>query len=58
MDALSHKGVNCWERYASEKDRRDMDSLAVGYLEFLSQCKTERETVAWIMDQAGARGFS
>jgi len=58
MDTLSHKGVNCWERYASEKDRRDMGSLAVGYLEFLSQCKTERETVAWIMDQAGARGFS
>ena len=57
-EALTHNGVNCWERYGSEDQRRAMDVMAGEYLDFLTRCKTERETVAWIMEQAGSHGFS
>lgn len=57
-EVLVHKGVNCWERYGSEAQRRAMESMAGEYLDFLTRCKTERETVAWIMEEAEQRGFS
>lgn len=57
-DDLAYTAVNCWERYSSAEDRTAMDALAVEYLDFLTRCKTERETVAWIMDRAGQNGFS
>ena len=57
-ETLKYKAANCWERYGSEADRVAMDSLAGEFLEFLTRCKTERETVAWVAEQAAARGFA
>ncbi|MCL1916260.1 MAG: aminopeptidase [Desulfovibrionaceae bacterium] len=47
---------NCWEVYNSAKDKRKIEDLAARYLNFLSRCKTERETtdyVCQILRQAG-----
>jgi aspartyl aminopeptidase len=55
---MEYRAVNCWERYASDADRAAMDALAVEYLDFLSRCKTERETIAWVREQAALHGFS
>lgn len=52
------KAVNCWERYDDTEDRSAMDVCAAEYLDFLTRCKTERETVAWVMAQARACGFT
>jgi aspartyl aminopeptidase len=57
-DDLAYKAVNCWERYDSAEDRVAMDGLAADYLDFLTRCKTERETVAWVMERAGQQGYS
>lgn len=57
-EALKHKAASCWERYASSDERAGMDALAAEFLSFLTQCKTERETIAWVLEQAGACGFS
>lgn len=55
---MEYKAVNCWERYASGEDRAAMDRLAGDYLDFLSVCKTERETIAWVRERAEEHGFS
>ncbi len=55
-NGLSYKAVNCWDRYDTPEDRSGMDGLALEYIEFLSRCKTERETVAWVVEQATAAG--
>lgn len=57
-DDLAYTAVNCWDRYSSAEDQSAMDALAVEYLDFLTRCKTERETVAWVMAEAGQQGFS
>lgn len=57
-EALKYKPVSCWDRYGGEGDRESMDALAGGFLEFLSSCKTERETVAWIVGRGAAAGFT
>ena len=57
-ETLKYKAANCWELYGSDADRGAMDSVAGEFLDFLTRCKTERETVAWVAEQAAARGFS
>lgn len=54
---LEHKPRSAWEAYASAAHVKAMDRLAAGYREFLSRCKTERETVRWVRDKALAAGF-
>ena len=53
---LEHKRVSCWERYSSETERKAMRKLADEYLTFLSACKTEWETVAWLVERLKAAG--
>ncbi len=48
---------NCWNVYKSKKHKTAMDNLAAEYIEFLSLCKTERETIDWLVRQAVAKGF-
>ncbi|MDR0466664.1 MAG: aminopeptidase [Deltaproteobacteria bacterium] len=43
---LAYKPQSAWERYASPRERKAMDALAARYLDFLTNCKTERETIA------------
>ena len=54
---LEHKRVSCWERYSSAAERKAMRKLADEYLAFLSACKTEWESVAWLEEQLKAAGF-
>lgn len=57
-EGLKHEAVSCWERYGTADDRTAMDGLAEEFLDFLTRCKTERETVAWVVERAAACGFS
>ena len=43
---LEYKPVSAWERFPSPEEREAMRSLAGRHIEFLSACKTERETIA------------
>ncbi|MFP4128384.1 MAG: aminopeptidase [Desulfonatronovibrio sp.] len=48
---------NCWKVYRSQKHRSAMDKMADEYMEFLSSCKTERETIDWLVGRAAQDGF-
>ncbi len=54
---LEFKPRSCWDVYATKKDRKAMDAMAKDYLAFLTRCKTERETVAYVREKALAAGF-
>ena len=45
-----------WHTY-SEADKKSLEKLAAGYIDFLSRCKTERESVAEAVKQAEAVGY-
>ena len=47
--------TNLWEKYASVESR--VHDFADGYMEFLSNCKTERECVRYAVAEAEKRGF-
>ena len=55
---LAYKSRNCWEVYNSPKDEKAMAALAARYIEFLSRCKTERETIAYVEERLNKAGFS
>lgn len=48
---------NCWDIYKSKKNKAAMDKLAAEYVDFLSLCKTERQTIDWLVSRAAAKGF-
>jgi aspartyl aminopeptidase len=54
---LEHSPKSCWELYDSPEDVKAMDGLAADYVDFLSSCKTERETVEWVLSRAAEHGF-
>ena len=54
---FEHESKNCWDVYASARHRKAMDDLARRYVAFLTACKTERETVAWLRERLTAAGF-
>jgi aspartyl aminopeptidase len=58
MSELEYESKNCWEVYASAKDRLDMEALSKRYLDFLTRCKTERETVDYVQAALRKAGFS
>lgn len=47
---------NVWETY-SAKQLKELEALNGEYMEFLSQCKTERECIDEIVNQAEAAGY-
>ncbi|MDR0238633.1 MAG: aminopeptidase, partial [Deltaproteobacteria bacterium] len=47
LPELAYNPQSAWERYSSSRERKAMDALAARYLDFLTSCKTERETVAY-----------
>ena len=55
---LAYKSRNCWEVYNGAKDEKAMTELAARYVEFLSRCKTERETIAYVEERLAKAGFS
>jgi aspartyl aminopeptidase len=58
MSNLEHESKSCWEVYASPEHRAAMDQLAGRYLEFLTACKTERETMVYVRRRLLDAGFA
>lgn len=56
--SLTYETRNCWDVYATPKHRKAMDELATRYREFLSTCKTERETIEYVRDKVQKAGFT
>lgn len=54
---FEYKPVSCWEAYGEGGHREAMEDIAARYLKFLSACKTERETVKYVVKAAEAAGF-
>ena len=50
------KKTSVWSKYTSE-ERAAVDALAHGYIDFLSDCKTERESVTEAVRLAQAAGY-
>lgn len=55
--SLAIEAKSCWETYAAKADRAAMRKLADRYVDFLSACKTERETVAHVRKALTEAGF-
>ncbi len=55
--SLAYKPQNIWET-ADAKTRKAMGVLAQRYVDFLTHCKTERETVAYVHEQLVKHGYS
>ena len=47
---------NAWENYTA-KQLKEVEAFAEGYIEFLSSCKTERECVDRIVEEAENAGY-
>lgn len=54
---LEHKSESCWKIFSSDEHKQKMDSLADKYVDFLSRCKTERETIAYVREAIEKAGF-
>ncbi|GFH62340.1 MAG: aminopeptidase [Candidatus Desulfovibrio kirbyi] len=52
---LAYTPKNVWETLTR---REEVDALATRYIDFLSRCKTERETVAYVCECLAKAGFS
>ncbi len=49
---------NGWDVYDTPEALADMEALAARYIAFLSECKTERETVAWVANRLREAGYA
>jgi len=58
MPELEHQSRNCWDVYSSAADRKAVEACAGGYIDFITRCKTERETVDFVLAAAKKAGFS
>lgn len=56
-EALEHSSRNCWDVYSSAADRKAVAERADKYMDFLTRCKTERETVDYVLEAAKKAGF-
>lgn len=56
--SLTYSSRNCWEIYNGSKDRKAMQELADRYLDFLSHCKTERETTEYVHERLARAGYT
>ncbi|MBD5557187.1 MAG: aminopeptidase [Desulfovibrio sp.] len=52
---LAYHSPSAWERYADA--RKEVQALAGRYIDFISRCKTERETIAYVEARLAAAGF-
>lgn len=53
----AYTAASAWKIYGSEVNRLKMAEFARDYIDFVSKCKTERETVAWAVEQLESIGF-
>ncbi|SNR78953.1 Aspartyl aminopeptidase [Humidesulfovibrio mexicanus] len=54
---LEHSQKNCWDVYSGTAEKKAVEACAQGYIDFISRCKTERETVEHLLTRAKAAGF-
>lgn len=57
-NSYSYKPESAWEIYSSPEERKKMQALADKYINFISQCKTERETVSYIKERLLEAGYA
>ena len=57
-DKLAYTPRSCWERYALPEERQSVHQLASRYTDFLTRCKTERETVDYVLERLQAHGYA
>lgn len=55
---FSYQPKSAWEIYQSPEQIKQMQQLATKYINFLTTCKTERETIAYIRKVLEDAGFS
>jgi len=55
---LEHTSRNCWDVYSSAADKKAVEAASAGYMDFITRCKTERESVDYILDAVKKAGFS
>ncbi len=55
---LEHTPKNCWTVFNTPEHATAMDTLATSYMDFLSQCKTERETIHYVVERLRAAGYT
>ncbi len=54
----AYSPTSCWDSYVNEKNRKAMRKLAQRYMNFLTRCKTERETIDYVREQLTTHGFT
>ena len=52
----TEKKFSIWSKYTDD-DKKNLDELAAGYIDFISRCKTERESVDETIRRAQAAGY-
>lgn len=57
-DALEFTPKSCWDVYGDEANLAAMEELAQRYVEFISTCKTERETVEYAVQRLKTAGYT
>ena len=55
---LAFTSRSAWEAYGDAKNLNAMKDMAEQYRKFLSACKTERETIAWLRERLEKAGYS
>ncbi len=56
---LEYKPQSCWEKYATTSSgHKSIMKLATSYIDFLSQCKTERETIDYALKRLAEQGYA
>ncbi|MBP3722037.1 MAG: aminopeptidase [Selenomonadaceae bacterium] len=56
MPEEKNKKPSVWSKYTDE-DKKNLDELAKGYIDFISNCKTERESVKEAIKSAKEKGY-
>ena len=56
--ALAYNPQSAWEIYADANTRNRITAFAKKYLDFLSHCKTERETIEYTRQRLEEAGFT
>ncbi|MDL2266931.1 aminopeptidase [Desulfovibrio sp. OttesenSCG-928-G15] len=49
---------SAWESYSTPKEEKAVRALAERYVDFLSRCKTERETIAYVKERLAKAGYN
>lgn len=57
-DTLELAPKSCWEIYGDDDSLAAMDELANRYVDFLSTCKTERETIDYVVERLRGAGYT